>query len=234
MRRRTRLGKFLLGATLALVLPGLAWSAEGANASADDRRVEIAACDFSFVPPPGWVRMEQSSAIDNLTQRLDATREDLATILASHRKALDLISYVQQDPKGYRGIVPTIKVTVLPNEARDFATFKKSIDASLRNQVSDVLRNVRITREPTEISLSGRPVVDFEMQYDLSTTDGSGYRITTDAYAVPCREVFLQITMIQALPAGQRQVFDEFVSSFRLGAADTIRAESSGGAGATR
>ncbi len=179
-----------------------------------DRSVKLDRLGVSFSAPKGWFVPEHEKIAENI-RKFDSEKEDLPGILASHRGSIVVATYSRFDPRGHAGLIPTINVLGRPNPHSTFEAFRDMIGASAQSMGS-VLRNYVLKAAPAERSLAGRRVIEFTAEYDISAAEGSSYRVWSTTYAIPCKDVFLQVSMSESLPANHRQVFERFIGSFEF------------------
>jgi hypothetical protein len=194
-----------------VVLIGCASLCDGA-ADQEGEPVKLERYGVSFRAPKNWFVPERSKIVENI-RKLDSEKEDISAILASHRGSITIATYLRHDPRGHAGMIPTINVLGRSNPHSTFEAFRKMIAASSVS-VGSVLRNYVVKASPAERTLAGRRVVVFAAEYDISTAAGADYRVSSTTYAIPCGEIFLQISMSESIPAKQSQVFERFIGSF--------------------
>ena len=180
----------------------------------DDQPVVLQRYGVSFKPPRGWFTPSREKIVENI-EKLDRDLENLQAILATQRGSLVLATYLKEDPRGVAGMVPTINLIARPNPHREFERFRAGIEQQA-NSIGGVLRNHVIRTAPQEQTVGGRRVMQFVSEFELATAAGGSYNVTSTTYAIPCGEIFLQVSMNEGLPVKQAGVFDEFISSFRF------------------
>ena len=166
----------------------------------------------SFRSPRGWFTPQRETMIDNI-RKLDSDKENIAAILATQRGSLPLASYLKHDPRGHAGMIPTINVIGRPNPHNAFEVFRDAVAAQSR-LIGATLRNYQVTTPVTERDVSGRRVVYFVAEFDLAREAGDSYRVSSTTYTIPCGEIFLQISMSEAMPVKHGAIFDQFINSF--------------------
>ena len=181
-------------------------------ASAKEEAIELQRYGVSFRAPAGWFVPEPGKIAENL-KKLDSEKENIAAFLASHRRSTVIATYLRHDPRGQTGMVPTINVLALPNPHKTFEAFRDAIAASAAS-LGSALRSYSVKSPPAETSVSGRRAVAFRAEYAISAANGTTSTVSGTTYAIPCGEIFLQISMSESLPAKHNDVFDSFIKSF--------------------
>ena len=198
---------------VAVVLASL-WtvlcSSDAAGATGD--LVTLKRYGLSFRPPSGWFAPDGGKMVENL-RKLDSEKEDLRAFLASHRGSIPIATYSQHDPRGRKGIIPTINVIGRPNPHHTFEAFEAMIAASSAS-MGAVLRNYAVKTAPAARVIGGRRSVVFAAEYDISTAAGDTYRVVGTTCAIPCGDIFLQISTSEAVPAQHHDLFERFFASF--------------------
>jgi hypothetical protein len=166
----------------------------------------------SFRAPSGWFVSDREKITENI-KKLDSEKEDVRAILASHRGSIAIGTYLRHDPRGQTGMIPTINVIGRPNPHKTFEAFRDTIAASA-GSLGSALRNYSVKSPPAEVSVGGRRAVAFTAEYDISAAGGNTSRVQGTTYAIPCGDIFLQVSMSESLPAKHAEVFDRFIKSF--------------------
>ena len=187
-------------------------SATSLGAIAKEETIELQRYGVSFRAPAGWFVPEPGKITENL-KKLDSEKENIAAFLASHRRSTVIATYLRHDPRGQTGMIPTINVLALPNPHRTFEAFRDAVAASAAS-LGSALRSYSVKSPPAETSLSGRRAVAFRAEYEISAANGTTATMSGTTYAIPCGEMFLQISMTESLPAKHTGVFDQFIKSF--------------------
>ena len=182
------------------------------GASPKEERVTLERYGVSFRAPSGWFVADRDTTVENI-RKLDGAKENIRAILASHRGSIPIATYSRHDPRGQSGAVPTINVIGRPNPHKTFETFRDTIAASAAS-VGSVLRDYSIKTPPAEASLAGRRAVAFAAEYDVTLAGGNTPRMAATTYAIPCGDIFLQISKSESLPPKHGDVFDRFIGSF--------------------
>ena len=180
--------------------------------SSKENSVKLDRYGVSFRAPSGWFLPEHEKIAENI-RKLDSEKEDIRSIMASNRGSIVVATYSRYNPRGRAGLIPTINVLGKPNPHNTLDVFRDMIEASAQSMGS-VLRNDVLKVAPTQRNLNGRRVINFTAEYDLSTEEGGNYRVWSTTYAIPCRDIFLQVSMNESLPAGHSAVFERFIGSF--------------------
>lgn len=198
--------------SLALILSFPVPAVCRSNGKSGEDLVTLQRYGVTFRAPRGWFASEPKNMRENI-RKLDATKENVPAILATDRGSTVVATYAQHDPHTQFGVVPTINVLALPNPNKTFENFRGAIVASCTSMTS-LLRNSVVKVNPTERDVGGRKSVHFSIEYDLSVADGETHRVTSAIYAIPCGDAFLQVAMVEGLPATQTNVFERFIASF--------------------
>lgn len=206
-------------ATAAVLIFTAASLARGARPAADKAELEskpvvLERFGVSFRGPGGWFTPDRETMIENI-RKLDSSKEDVAAILATLRRSIPLATYLKHDPRGHAGMIPTINVIGRPNPHTTFEVFRDAI-AAQSHSIGSTLWNYQVTTPAAERDLEGRRVVSFVAEFDLARQGGENYRVSSTTYAIPCGEIFLQISMSEAIPAKHGAIFGQFISSFRF------------------
>ena len=202
--------KLLIFALAALIQSTPIWGGERTDLA--DKPVELARFGVVFHGPRDWYTPDPDVILDNL-RKLDSEKENLREILASHGRSMVIATYLKHDPRRHQGMVPTINVLGIASSHKTFDHFRAMIAASARS-IGSVLQNYVVKTEPTERILAGRRVVFFVAEYDISTRDGVTRRVSGTTYAIPCGEIFLQVSMSESLPVKHSELFASFINSF--------------------
>lgn len=192
----------------ALLIP----SAVLCGAGAKEETIKLERYGISFRAPSGWFVPEREKIVENI-RKLDSEKEDIRAILASHRGSIAIATYLRHDPRGQTGMIPTINVIGRPNPHKTFEMFRDMIAASAAS-LGSALRNYSIKAPPAESSVAGRRAVALTAEYDISAAGGNTSRVAGTTYAIPCGDIFLQISMSESLPAKHSDIFDRFIKSF--------------------
>ena len=195
---------------------------EADKAELENKRVEIGRFGVSFRAPRGWFNPQPEVMIDNI-RKLDSGKEDIAAILGTNRGSLLVATYLKHNPRGHVGMIPTINVIGRPNPHNSFDGFREGV-AAQSLAIGSTLRNYQVITPVSERDIAGRHVVYFAAEFDLSRQGGENYRISSTTYAIPCGELFLQISMSESMPVKHRAIFDEFISSFSFSEARNSKA----------
>ncbi len=166
----------------------------------------------SFRPPADWFVPDRDKIADNI-RKLDSEKENISAILASHRGSIALATFLKHDPRGRAEMIPTINVLGRPNPHGTFDQFRTMIAASATS-LGAALRNYVLKSAPADRSLGGRRVVMFAAEYDIGTAGGDTHRVASTTCAIPCGDIFLQVSMSESLPAKHSEVFQGFIESF--------------------
>lgn len=177
-----------------------------------EKSVNLERYGVSFRAPNGWFVSRHEKIAENI-RKLDGAKEDIRSILASHHGSIVVATYSRYDPRGRAGVIPTINVLGRSNPHNTFEAFRDMIGANAHSMRS-VLRNYVLKAAPTERTLAGRRVVDFTAEFEISTEKGGSYTVSSTTYAIPCGDIFLQVSMSESLPAKHSKVFEHFMGSF--------------------
>ena len=208
MRTRLFIVTILIFATRLLASSS---ATDSPNLSAvDEKPVVLQRYGVSFKPPRGWFTPSRDKIVENI-KKLAGDTQDVQAILATHRGSIAVATYLKEDPRHVAGMVPTINVIARPNPHREFEGFRAAIEEQAKN-IGGVLRNHVLKTAPAEQNVGGRRVMSFESEFTLATAAGGSYNVTSTTYAIPCGEIFLQVSMNEGLPVKQAGVFDEFIS----------------------
>ena len=182
------------------------------KAELESKPVVIERFGVSFRGPRGWFTPQREAMIENI-RKLDSSKEDVAAILATLRGSIQLATYLKHDQRGHAGMIPTINVIGRPNPHTTFELFRDAIAAQSR-AIGSTLRNYQVTTPAAERDLAGQRGVSFVAEFDLARPGGENYRVSSTTYAIPRGEIFLQISMSEAIPVKTGAIFNEFINSF--------------------
>lgn len=204
-------GLFVAGvAALAFTHARPAHAAESKKAGGEV--VSVGRCGASFRPPQNWF-VNDPKKIEANVRRLADELEDVAAVLSSHRGSIEIASYAKHDPRGHSGLIPTINVLGRANPHKSFGPFTEMIRAS-STAIGATLRNYVITTDVTERTIAGQRVLFFVAEFDLTMNNVGSFRVSSTTYAIPCGEMFLQVSMSESMPAKHGHVFASFIDPF--------------------
>lgn len=191
----------------------------GASVAADKNQlsnefVQMPNLGVKFKKPNGWLNPNEKAMIDNL-KKIDANIENIPKILATHKGTVQLYIFHKEDPAKYPGIIPTINVLVRYNPSNDFATFMKFIKKS-SDSASAVLHNWSVKKPLSEETISGKKVVSFSADFNLTTADGNTHSIRNITYSIPFAESFIQVSMSESNPPKNEKLFLKFINAFEF------------------
>jgi hypothetical protein len=201
--------KIIFAACLLCVLAP-AWSRNTTDLAG--KPVELTRFGVAFRGPKDWFTPDPQKLVENL-RKFDIEKENLDKILTSHRGSITVATYLKHDPRGHQGVIPTINVIGRRNPDKTFDQFRQTIATSAQSMAS-VLQNFVVKTEPAERTLSGRRVVFFAAEYDVSIKNGGTHKVATTTYAIPCGDIFLQVSMIDTVPIKHAELFGSFIHSF--------------------
>lgn len=183
----------------------------GENAEGDT--ITLARCGITFSKPSNWFVAKPGMVEENI-KKLDHEKESIDRILASSRGGIPLASFYKYDPRITPGVIPTINMLGMPNGTKTFDAFRSSINASSES-LKSMLQNYVVKIPISERALAGQRVLWFSGEFDLSSGDGSTYKVSNTNYVLPCGKIFIQISMSEALPTTDNQAFVDFIGSFK-------------------
>jgi len=145
-------------------------------------------------PPKNWKYAGTEESKKNLKE-VKFTEEELKSISNSNKGIISQISYYKYDMDSVTGFIPTIKITVRLNPAKDFNEFKNMITASA-DKLKSTLNNFVYLNNITTVKLSDHNSVYYSCRYSITPVSSDKFIIRTKSYSTPRGRYFVSITFM--------------------------------------
>jgi hypothetical protein len=115
--------------------------------------------------------------------------------MSSNNGAISQISYHKYDVDSVVGFIPTIKITVRLNPAKNFDEFKNIMIAST-DRLKSTLDNFEYLDRITNVKLSNHNCIYYSSRYSITPASSEKFIVRTKSYNIPRGNYFVSITFM--------------------------------------
>jgi len=185
------------------------------NLAFSQKRFESKKYGFSIEEPYNWQIANNDDVLKNL-DKYDLTDEALNELLKKNKGSILLTSFYKYETNKHAGLIPTIKINMRQNPAKEFSVFKSMISQSSKG-FETVFPDFKYIQEPTEFEISGIKSVFFSGKYTMKAQNGAEIKIKSRTYAIPYGDYFFQVNFIDGQTKDDcTEEFDALVKTIKI------------------
>ena len=170
---------------------------------------------FSMEEPHHWQIANNDELLANLN-KYDLDDDALKALLKENKGSILLTSFYKYETNKHAGLIPTIKINMRQNPAKEFSTFKSMISQSSKG-FETVFPDFTYIQEPVEVEISGIRSVFFSGKYTMKTQNGTELKIKSRTYAIPYGDYFFQVNFIDGQTTDDcTEEFDALVKTIKV------------------
>jgi hypothetical protein len=166
---------------------------------------------FSIEQPNKWIKAKEGETIENLKSNIKLDEKVLAKLIEQNKGTIQVVSFFKYPIETTAGMIPTIKVNLRSNPYKNFADFRKSIEESFTG-IKKVFPDFKYTSNPTESVIGGKKCVTASCIYTL-TGNGGKAKVKIIVYAIPVKDQFYQITLMDTEEENNTELFNKMVGT---------------------
>lgn len=166
---------------------------------------------FSIQQPEKWIKAKEGQTIDNLKSNIKLDEKIVAKLLEQNKGTIQVVTYFKYPIETTAGIIPTIKVNLRSNPHKNFVDFRKSIEESFIG-IKKVFTDFKYISAPTESIVDGKKCITATCIYTL-TGKGGNEKVKIIVYAIPVRNQFYQVTLMDTEDGSNTELFQKIVNT---------------------
>ena len=144
--------------------------------------------------PGNWKFAGTEESKKNLKE-IKFTEEQIKRISNSTKGVISQISYYKYDIDSVIGFIPTIKITVRLNPAKNFDEFKNMMIASA-NRLKSTLNCIEYLDEVATVNLSDHNSIYYSCHYSITPASSDKFIVRAKCYNIPRGRYFVSITFM--------------------------------------
>lgn len=170
---------------------------------------------FYIDEPEGWITVAKSEIYDNLSN-FEFTDDQLKKLMKNNNNSLLVVAYSKYKQEEYAGIIPTVQITLMPNNTNSFESFQKNILESTKT-LKNYFGNFEYIDKPAVAEIDGIKSIYFKTKFDLVLEDGEVVNVRSWNYAVPYKSFFYQINFSDTFDQDDNsELFNKLIKSIKI------------------
>lgn len=172
---------------------------------------EVENGSISIHKPEGWIDESDTDIRENLN-KYSLESETVSELMNTTNGLIPVAIYTKYDRMEHQGVIPTIQVNLLPNQALSFADFKSDIKRSV-TQMKNLYSSFKMIREFENIELDRKKGLHFIASFDLPLTESEMVSVRSWSYVIPVGKYFYQINFSDIESDDCSDLFNEFIEN---------------------
>jgi hypothetical protein len=169
---------------------------------------------FIIEQPNKWIKAEEGQTNENLKSNIKLDEKVLAKLLEQNKGTIQVVSFFKYPIETTAGVIPTIKVNLRSNPYKRFPDFRKGIEESFIG-IKKVFPDFKYTTDPFESVIDGKKCITASCIYTL-TSNGGSEKVKIIVYAIPIKDQFYQITLMDTEKDNNAELFEKIVNSIKI------------------
>jgi hypothetical protein len=177
-------------------------------------RLDLKPFGFSVEIPKGWIKTENNEVYKNI-DRFELTDLQLSEMLKELNAAKQFIALYKYDPHAYRGIIPTVNISIKSTQRKTFDSFKLYVDKS-SEKIKEVLKNV-VMGSPTVVEVNGTKAWHTACTYDFKDPTGTEVKLSSEMLYFYRGSYYITVNFIEEIGKEDNSaVFDAVLKTIVL------------------